>query len=174
MPKNQFQGMVNDIVVYGTNGVCKITEIEEKNLMGTNKTFLVLKPLDDDRSTYYIPTDNKNQLDRLRKILTKDEINKLIDSMAGEKVLWIENERERKECYSKIIAEGNHSDLIRIIKAIFLKKKEREGTGKKLHISDERFLRDAEKVLYGEFRYVLELSEQDLMSYIFARIEKSN
>ena len=83
--------------------------------------------------------------------------------------IWIENERERKEAYKKIIFDGNHSDLIRMIKTIHLQKKEREQEGKNLHLADERFLKEAEKILYGEFGYVLNLSEDELVSYIIRR-----
>lgn len=162
---------VDDIVTYGINGVCKIEAIEEKNLMGVKKDYLILKPLNGDKSTFYVPVDNENLLGKMRKLLSEVEINQLIDSMPNEKVLWINNERDRKERYKQIIADGNHSELISMIKAIHFEKKDREEKGKKLHISDERFLEEAEKILYDEFRYVLKLSEPDLMSYIFARIE---
>lgn len=165
---------VDDIVTYGINGVCKVVAIEEKNLMEQKKTYLVLKPLNGDKSTYYVPVDNENLLGKMRKLLSEDEINQLIVSMPKEKNLWIDNERERKECYKKIIADGNRSELIGMIKAIHFEKKDREEKGKKLHISDERFLKDAEKILYDEFQYVLKLSECDLMSYIFERIEKND
>ena len=59
-----------------------------------------------------------------------------------------------------------------MIKAIFSEKKERESTGKKLQISDERFLNEAEELLYSEFQYVLNLNEEELMTYITERIEK--
>lgn len=162
---------VNEIVSYGLNGVCKIVGTEEKDLMGTRKTYLVLKPLSDDKSTCFVPIDNENLLNKMRKLLSEDEINQLIDSMPNKKAIWLDDERERKECYKRIIADGNHSELIRMIKAIYLEKKVREAKGKKLHQSDERFLKDAQKLLHDEFRYVLNLSEKDVMSYIFARLE---
>ena len=163
---------VEDIVTYGVNGVCKITAIEEKDIMGSKKTYYVMKPLNSDKSTYYVPFDNEKLLSKIHKLLSQDDINKLIDTMPNEKTLWIDNERERRECYKKIIANGNHSELIRMIKAIYYEKSTREAKGKNLHISDERFLKDAEKILYDEFRYVLNLSESDVMSYIISRIEK--
>ena len=44
---------------------------------------------------------------------------------------------------------------------------------KRLHMSDERFFKDAEQILYNEFQYVLELnSKEDLMTYIFKRLDK--
>ncbi|MBO5408703.1 MAG: CarD family transcriptional regulator [Clostridia bacterium] len=162
---------VDDILTYGINGVCKVTAIEEKNLMGIKRNYLVLKPINGDRSTFYVPADNEDLLGKMRKLLSEDEINRLIDSIPGEKVLWINNEKERKERYRQIVADGNHSELIRMIKAIHLEKKGRAEKGKKLHISDERFLKEAEKILYDEFQYVLNLTEKDVVPYIFSRLE---
>ena len=60
-----------------------------------------------------------------------------------------------------------------MIKAIYAHKKEREAEGKRLHMSDERFFKDAEQILYNEFQYVLNLdSKEDLMTYIFRRLDK--
>ena len=60
-----------------------------------------------------------------------------------------------------------------MIKAIYAHKKEREAEGKRLHMSDERFLKDAEQILYNEFQYVLNMtSKEDLMTYILDRQEK--
>ena len=94
--------------------------------------------------------------------------------MASESANWIANENQRKEKYKSIISEGNHKELIKMIKAIFFEKKEREAIGKRLHASDERFLKEAEQVLHGEFQYVLNLNEDQLMAYIFERIENGN
>ena len=162
---------VDDIVTYGINGVCKIVAIEEKNLMGTKKNYLVLKPLNGDNSTFYVPVDNEHLISKIKKILSEDEINQLIDSIPNEKILWINNEKDRKERYRQIIDDGNHSELIRMIKAIHFEKKDRAEKGKKLHVSDERFLKEAEKILSDEFQYVLNLSEKDVMSYIFSGLE---
>ena len=164
---------VNDVIIYGAQGVCRITGKEEKTVSGKRKTYFVLKPVVDKGSTIFAPTDNELVLRKMRRLLTKDEINKLIDSMQSENALWIENENERKELYKNILAKGDHLELIKMIKAIYAHKKEREAEGKRLHISDERFFKDAEQILYNEFQYVLELcGKDDLMRYIFARIEK--
>lgn len=165
---------IDDIVTYGINGVCRVVDFEEKDLFGTKKQYLVLKPLSGRGSTYYVPTDNENILSKMRKLLSEDEINHLIDTMPYEDVLWIDDERQRKECYKKIIADGNHSELVKIIKAIYHEKKVREEKGKKLHISDERFLKEAEKILYEELGYVLNISTEEVLPYIFARLEKNN
>ena len=98
---------IDDIVTYGINGVCKIVDIEEKDIIGTKKFCLVLKPVNNDRTTYYVPVDNEKQLGKLHKILSEEEINKIIDSASKEETLWIDNEKQRKEYYKKIINNSN-------------------------------------------------------------------
>ena len=162
---------VNDVITYGAQGVCQITGTEEKTVGGKKKTYYVLKPVADKGSTIFAPTDNELVLRKMRRLLTKDEIHKLIDSMGSEKPVWVENENERKELYKNILAKGDHLKLIKMIKAIYAHKAEREAEGKRLHMSDERFFKDAEQILYNEFQYVLKLnSKDDLMRYIFNRL----
>lgn len=164
---------VNDVIIYGTQGVCKITGTEEKTVSGKKKTYFVLKPVSDTGSTIFAPTDNASVLEKMRRLLSKEEIHNLIDSMPEEDAAWIANENERKDTYKNVLAKGDHLELIKMIKAIYAHKKEREAEGKRLHMSDERFFKDAEQILYNEFQYVLDIGGKDeLMAYILARIKK--
>lgn len=166
---------VSDVIIYGVQGVCQIVGTEEKIVSGMKKSYFVLKPVGDKGSTIFAPTDNEIVLKKMRRLLTKDEIHKLIDSMPDENAVWVANENERKELYKNILAKGDHLELIKMIKAIYAHKKEREAEGRRLHISDERFFKDAEQILYNEFQYVLDLkNKNDLMAYIFGRIEKNS
>ena len=163
----------NEVIIYGSQGVCKITDIEEKTVNGKKKTYFVLKPVGDKSATIFAPTDNEHVLKKMRRLLTRDEIHKLIDSMPDEDAIWVSNENERKEIYKHILARGDHLELIKMIKAIYAHKKEREAEGKRLHVSDAYFFKEAEQILYHEFQYVLDFTgKDDLMKYIFARIEK--
>ena len=163
---------VSDVIIYGTQGVCRIADIEEKNVSGVCKKYYVLKPISDSGATIFAPTDNAQVLKKMRRLLTKEEIHSLIDGMPEEAAAWIVNDNERKEYYKNILAGGDHLKLIQMIKSIYAHKKEREAEGKRLHMTDERFFKDAEQILYNEFQYVLNLErKEELMSYIVARIE---
>lgn len=162
---------VNDVIIYGGQGVCEIAAIEEKSIGGVKKAYFVLKPIKEQGSTIYAPTDNALVQKKMRRLLTVSEINHLIDSMPDEKTVWIDNANERKECYKNLLASGDHLALIQMIKAIYAHKKEREAAGKRLHVMDEHFFKDAEQILYNEFQYVLNLSGKEaLMKYIVERI----
>lgn len=164
---------VNDTIMYGTQGICKIVEITEKDFMGTKKEYYVLKPINDAGATLFAPVKNEKIEAKMRRILSEEEIYDLIETMPYEEANWIANENERKEKYKKIIASGDRAELIKMIKALYFHKKQRESDGKHLYLSDERFFKEAERILYDEFQYVLKIRKDELMAFIFNRIESS-
>ena len=164
---------VNDVVVYGAQGVCEIIAIEEKKIDGASKSYFVLKPRADRGATFYVPTWNEKAWGKMRKVMTKKDVDALIDSMPTKVPTWIANENERKETYKKILASGDQAAIISMVQALFAHKKEREAEGKRLHMSDEHFMKDAEQLLYNEWQYVLNVDKAGLMNYIINRIENN-
>lgn len=164
---------VNDVVVYGAQGVCKIVGIEDQKIGEQIKTYFVLKPTNDKGATCYVPTWNEKAWGKMRQVMSKKDIDALIDSMPNKKPTWIENENARKDAYKQILASGDQAAIIAMVQALFLHKKEREAEGKRLHMSDEYFMKDAEQLLYNEWQYVLNVDKDGLMAYILNRLEKS-
>ena len=162
---------INDVVVYGSQGVCEIVGINEERVDGAIRNYFVLKPKNDKGSTFYVPTWNEKALGKMRKVMTKEDVDALIDSMPRRNPTWIENENERKDAYRKILASGDQAAIISMVQALFLHKKQREAEGKRLHMSDEYFMKDAEQILYNEWQYVLNVDKDGLMAYILDRIE---
>ena len=165
---------INDVVVYGAQGVCKIIGIDEKRVNGEIKQYLVLKPKDDKGATCFVPTWNEKAMGKMRKVMTREEVNATIDSIPSQKPSWIANENERKDTYKRILTSGDQAAIISMIQALYLHKKEREADGRRLHMTDERFMKDAEQLLYNEWQYVLNVDKAGLMDYIFSRIEGNN
>ena len=50
---------MNELVAYGANGICRIESICEQEIDGTARKFYVLRPLDSESSTIYVPTDSE-------------------------------------------------------------------------------------------------------------------
>lgn len=164
----------NDIIAYGAEGVCQITGVEEKLVAGKSIEYYVLKPVDGRSSTVYIPTGNQKLLEKMHKLPSEKEVNALIDSIPQIAPNWIKNNHERKLAYGKVLSSGDHTALIMMIKALYLQKKEREASKKHLGMSDDHFMKAAEQRLYDEWQYVLKMGKDELMAYIFARIEKNS
>ena len=162
---------INDVVVYGTQGVCRIVGTEEKIVDGERKVYFVLKPMTDRGATCYVPTWNEKALSKMRSVMSKAEVDALIDSMPNKNPIWIDNEAERKEACKRVLASGHRGDILSMMQAVYLHKKEREAAGRRLRISDEAFLKEAEQLLYSEWQYVLNVDKAGLMDYIFSRME---
>ncbi len=160
---------IDDVVVYGTEGICRITGITEMKFGGEKSEYYILAPVEKEENTVYVPKNNEKVLKRMRKILTADEANKLIDSLPMEPMTWIANDRERQMAYKDIILCGKPEEVFRMVSTLYLKQKDQLAIGKKLHASDERFLRDAEKMLFNEIGYALKIKPQEVLSIILKR-----
>ena len=164
---------VNDVIIYGMQGVCKITGTEEKIISRKRRTYYVLKPVRDEASTVFVPTDNACVLGKMRRLLTKDEIYRLVASTPEENTTWETDENIRRELFKDILAKGDPAELMKMLKVIYAHKQAREAAGKRLHMSDERFFKDAEQILYNEFQYVLDITSKDeLLTHLFSQHKK--
>ncbi|MDE6780561.1 MAG: transcriptional regulator [Ruminococcus sp.] len=157
---------VNDTVVYGSNGVCVITAIEKRDFSGENVEYYILQPVINPKNTFYVPTANSVLTNKLKKIYSRKEIDSLISSMSGKSCLWIDDALKRKEIYRKIIENGNRNELLGMIKTLYQKNTELLQQRRKLYSTDEKFLRDAENILYNEFAYSLNISRDEVSDYI--------
>lgn len=161
---------INDTVLYGSEGICRITDISVQNMHGENVEYYVLQPLGENNSTIFVPTGSEILTSKMKRVMSAEEIYALIRTMEGETPEWIENENLRKQRYKEILTEGDRTELVRMIKAIHLHGEERKKMSKKLHLSDERFLKDAEKLLYEEFAHVLNIKKDEVVPFIMEQI----
>ena len=159
-------------VVYGINGICKVEDIRTLNIDGIPKDrlYYVLIPTQRKESEIFTPVHNQKV--QMRKILNKQEAEQLIDQIPEVKTLWIQNEREREQCYKQYLRTCDCMDCVRIIKTLYLRKRDRLVQGKKVTAVDERYLKMAEENLYAELALVFELSEEQMEAYITKRLEK--
>jgi CarD family transcriptional regulator len=162
---------IGETIIYGNHGVCKITAIQDMEIEDEVRPYYVLKPVFESNSTFYLPTGDEKIQGKMRRILSIEEIYALIKAMPDQDTIWIENENERKEQYKQILVENERSALVKLIKTLYLHQQELKEKGKKLRVSDERFLKDAEKVLYDEFAHVLDIKREEVLPFIFEQIE---
>lgn len=161
---------VNDKVVYGTHGVCEIVEIGRLSMSVADKKrqYYTLYPVYQKESAIYVPVDSDKV--KMRPVITKDELETLLDEIPELDNIWVANEREREVQYKEALLSCDCRELIRIIKTIYLRKKSRVKDGKKVAAVDERYLRQAEEQLYGELAYALEIEREEVEEYITMRV----
>lgn len=163
---------IGDTVIYKGEGVCTVADIVVKVFREKEMEYYVLKPVYKENSEVFVPKNNTELTSKMRQVLTRQEIISLIKSMPDESDIWIDDENQRKSYYKQLIANGDRTELIRLIKTLFNYKEKQKNAGRKLHTTDEKFLKDAEKILYDEFAYVLNISQKEVIPFIAGELEK--
>lgn len=135
-----------DCFLYGREGVCTITDIVTRKIKGEEKKYYVLAP-QDHHITIFIPIDNKQAVLKMRQVLSKEAIYKLIKAMPDNETIWIEDKNVRKQKYNNIIVNGNHEQLVKLIKTLYLQREKQLKLGKNFHVQDQQFLDTCEKIL---------------------------
>ncbi|MDR1801492.1 MAG: CarD family transcriptional regulator [Lachnospiraceae bacterium] len=164
---------IGEELIYGNSGVCRVAGIQDMTVGTETHSYYVLKPAYQASSTIYVRVDSDNLQSKIRRILSEDEILNLIRQMPFEDTIWESDDNKRRDLYKEILAGSDRIALVRMIKTLFLRSENLKslGKGKKLHASDERFLKDAEKILYEEFAYVLDIKREDVLTFICRQIE---
>lgn len=157
---------LGDVVVYGTDGICNIIEETIREFDGRTIEYYVLSPLEKNADLIYVPKNNKKILSKMRHVISMDEANRLIADMPDEVMNWIENDRDRSQAFKNILLYGSILDLLSMTHLLYLKQIEQLEVGKKLHAQDERFLRDAERMLFEELSYILKLSQSEVIKLL--------
>lgn len=156
---------VGQTVLYGTNGVCSITDITTKRVGKVSMEYYVLKPICSNTSTLFVPTHNEKLVGKIRYVLTADEVNAILQSLPeyGE---WNDNKIQRAELFKSIIAGGDCLELIRLIRLIHNHELVQIAKGKRLHIADERALKEAEKMVCDEVSTALQIDRDSVLELI--------
>ena len=146
---------IGDYVVYGTNGVCHITDICASPFdKRDGRTFYVLRPVSGSAaSLIYTPVDN----DRvpIRPLLAIEEAEALIDRIAGIPCLPVSEERARREIYRTAIAEAHPEAYVAVIKTILARRRSFQGTQRRLPDFELECESTARRHLFTELSVVL-------------------
>ena len=57
-----------------------------------------------------------------------------------------------------------------MIRELYIHKQEQLKNGKKMHLSDEQLMKEAERLLYSEFSLVLNIRADEVPKFISSRI----
>ncbi len=164
---------INDTVMYGTVGVCRVEGVEELTLGRESKPYYVLRPVSSGGSTVYIPLDNDVLLGKVRTLLTAEEINTMLTTSEFAED-WADDSTARAQHYAEIIKSGDRVRIISVMLTLSARRRSLSGTGKKLRISDERALRDCERIISDEFSYILGISPDKVTAYIKDNVTNFN
>lgn len=157
---------VGDQVIYGVHGVCRIQEIQVQRVDHKRVEYYVLVPRDQADARFFVPTHNPAAVAKLRPMLTPQELEALLESPQARADSWIEDENQRKQRYRELISSGERWELVSMIRSLLRHKERQAAQGRKFHLCDENFLRDAKKLLTSEFSLILDMDQEQVERYV--------
>ncbi len=171
-PKERGKHMfrIGDAVIHPAEGVCEITEITEKNFSGTAAEYYVLKSVYDGQATVYIPVEAVKTRAKIRLALSREQVQKIIDSLEKNEPVKTDNDNQRRMVFKEMLASGNESEIGRVLTTVHNLKKEIQKSGRKMKVSDERIIKETERSVFGEFAFSLGISPEEIPAYIDDRI----
>ena len=158
---------VGELVVYGGEGVCRVTAVGESSIPGTDKEklYYTLTPV---YHTGHVltPVDTKVLI---RPVMTRQEAELLVEELpALEPEGSIGGPRATKEHYQEIVSSYDCREVARLILTTTVKRSRAIRRGKKPSQMDERYLKRAEEEFYGELAAALEVDRDDAEVYVHA------
>ncbi len=164
---------VDDLVVYGSAGVCRVVEIREQAFPGTGEKQLYysLRPLYENGSVS-VPVNSDKVF--LRPVISREEAEKMIDTIPSvhAKAFHSKASRELTEHYESLLKSHDCHALLELTMSIYVKKKDLESRKKKFGSVDERFLKRAENLLFGELAAALQITKEQVPTAISDRIHR--
>jgi CarD family transcriptional regulator len=163
-----------EYIIYGSNGVCQITGIcpspIEKN---SEQLYYVIKPLNSNgNSTIFTPVENERVI--IRKILSSEEIDELIDSIPDIQTIGIQYVKFRKDSYKQAMQKCDPVEYIKIIKTVYVLRLELKNTKKRLLDSDIEYEQKAKNCLYSEIAFVLNIPFGNVEDYIANKVNENS
>lgn len=159
-------------VVYGVQGVCKIIGTEKQLVNRKRTEFLVLEPLVKSESRFYVPTQNSTAMGKILPVISREELEFMIDSPALREDCWISQDNIRKQQYRELLGSGDRMQVLRMVSALYRYKDEQLAAGRKFHQIDDNFLRDAEKLICSELSLVFGMTLEESREYLRTKLRE--
>lgn len=157
---------VNEYVIYGSEGVCKVESIGHPDIIGLDrdKEYYTLSPVY--RSgKIYTPVDSTILM---RSVISKNQAEELIGGIkdiSGD--LDVPKDAKLANVfYRNLVRSYECRKLISVIKHVFAKQRELAAAKRNVPAVDMKFFKIAEDMLYNEFAFVLGIDPKEVKVYI--------
>ena len=153
---------IGDLLFYGTNGVCRVSEICSSPFDSTDtRSFYKLTPISEHSTlVIYTPIDNDRVV--MRPLISKEEAEALIARLGEIEKVAVAVEKYRKDAYREAIREGAPEGFVKILKTVRARREVFRKTRRRVPDLDNDFEFTAKNCLYGELCTVLGIPREEI------------
>ena len=155
---------VGDRIIYGSTGVCQIENIVENELTGVMREYYVMRPVDTNKSTIYVPVDNEKLVSRMREVPSAEKLKAMIQNAKKEQIEWVDNHIRRSELFHEILNEGEIPRILVLFKTLNARSVTLAQENKHLPKTDERIFKECQKLLSSEISAILNVEQNEALN----------
>ena len=155
---------VGDRIIYGSTGVCQIENIVENELTGIMREYYVLRPVDTNKSTIYVPVDNEKLISRMREVPSAEKLKAMIKNAKNDQIKWVDNHLRRSELFHEILSEGEIPRILVLFKILNARSVVLSKENKHLPKTDERIYKECQKLLCSEISAILNVEQNEALN----------
>jgi CarD-like/TRCF domain. len=161
---------IGNYIIHGTTGVCQVVAVGHIAIgsMDKHRLYYTLQPIYEKRSMVYTPVESDKVV--MRKVLTKEEAQNLIESIATIELKWEEDNKVRDVIYKEYMKNQKASEWMEMIKILQLRKEQLQEQGKKITGVDEKYLHVAKEWLFGELAISLGMEKEEIKELVMSKI----
>lgn len=161
---SDFKFQVNQKVVYPSQGVGTIVEIQEQEFDDKKMMYYVIY-IEVSDMTVMIPVNISDELG-VRAIVSADKAQKALDSM-GEAIEPVTSDwKQRYQMNLELLKNGTIEDIASIVRCLYHRSKIKD-----LPIQERKLYDSAKKLLEDEITYALDKSPKEVEALIHAKLE---
>lgn len=106
-------------VIYRAEGVCVINDIRSERFGNSGEEqYYVLSPLNDPRSTIFVPLANERLVSMMRPLLFAAELMEMVKDTEEDRLEWHGDSRNRNAQWREILSVGHPRQLMVMIRTI--------------------------------------------------------
>lgn len=151
---------IGDCIVYGTNGICKITARGASPFDSKDtREFYVLKTLCENDRTIYSPSETCSQVARFP--YTAETLSALFASVSDLAPVDVPLEKRRKDYYRAAMANPSPESCLSMLKTVKARRAACAVQRKRLPAMDSEYEVLAKKLLLQEIRYAFSATREE-------------
>ncbi|WP_026651656.1 CarD family transcriptional regulator [Butyrivibrio proteoclasticus] len=161
---------INECVVYGSHGLCKVQDIMVPSFLerGKEKLYYVMESAVDAGSVLYVPVDGAE--DKVREVISAKDAECLIDEIEDVQELELPEGKKAEPMISGIIKRNVPDEMMSLVKTLHKIKAIREANGKKFAAINEKYLNISEKLLYTEMAFSIKTEKDRIKARVIEEL----
>lgn len=161
---------IGKTIIHKDHGLCKIVDIE--HIPSLNKDYFIMYPKNNDATKIMVPVSMASSM--LRDVVSKEECYRIISCFKTIQGEVIQDNKRRKEEYSKLLHSDNLEDLVFLILMFNKLFDEKKNQNKIIGSIDSSMYNEAKNKLLSEIAYVLNISSiEDVEIYIKSHLKEN-